>query len=143
MPPEPPSDIEEFVVLGARVEALEASRAESDQMINTLSAEEFSKFAATDVGDAIKRIAGVNVVEGQFAIIRGLEDRYSSTLFNSAPIPSPDPNKPVRPARSVPLRNRERPRRREDVRARSAEQLVRRLDRHHHERPIPKSSRSA
>ncbi len=92
-PPEPPSDIEEFVVLGARVEALEASRAESDQMINTLSAEELSKFAATDVGDAIKRIAGVNVVEGQFAIIRGLEDRYSSTLFNSAPIPSPDPNK--------------------------------------------------
>ncbi len=94
--PEPPledaSDVEEFVVLGARVEALEASRAESDQLINTLSAEEFSKFAASDVGDAIKRIAGINVVEGQFAIIRGLEDRYSSTLYNSAPIPSPDPN---------------------------------------------------
>ena len=85
-------DVEEFVVLGARVEALEASRAESDELINTLSAEEFSKFAASDVGDAIKRIAGINVVEGQFAIIRGLEDRYSSTLYNSAPIPSPDPN---------------------------------------------------
>ncbi len=86
-------DVEEFVVLGARVEALEASRAESDELINTLSAEEFSKFAASDVADAIKFVAGVNVVEGQFAIIRGLEDRYSSTLYNSAPIPSPDPDK--------------------------------------------------
>jgi TonB-dependent receptor len=86
-------DVEEFVVLGARVEALEASRAESDEMINTLSAEEFSKFAASDVADALKFVAGVNVVEGQFAIIRGLEDRYSSTLYNSAPIPSPDPDK--------------------------------------------------
>jgi outer membrane receptor protein involved in Fe transport len=85
--------VEEFVVLGARVEALEASRAESDEMINTLSAEEFSKFAASDVADALKFVAGVNVVEGQFAIIRGLEDRYSSTLYNSAPIPSPDPDK--------------------------------------------------
>ena len=80
-------------MLGARVEALEASRAESDELINTLSAEEFSKFAASDVADALKFVAGVNVVEGQFAIIRGLEDRYSSTLYNSAPIPSPDPDK--------------------------------------------------
>ena len=80
-------------MLGARVEALEASRAESDELINTLSAEEFSKFAASDVADALKFVAGVNVVEGQFAIIRGLEDRYSSTLYNSAPIPSPDPDR--------------------------------------------------
>jgi outer membrane receptor protein involved in Fe transport len=86
-------DAEEFVVLGARVEALAASRAESDQMINTLSAEEFAKFAAGDVADALKFVAGVNVVEGQFAIIRGLEDRYSSTLYNNAPIPSPDPDR--------------------------------------------------
>jgi len=92
--PPPPQDagVEEFLVLGARVVALEASREESDKLINTLTSEEFTKFAASDVGDAIKRIAGINVVEGQFAIIRGLEDRYSSTLYNSAPIPSPDPN---------------------------------------------------
>ena len=68
-------------------------RQESDQLVNLLSAEELSQFAATDVGDALKRVAGVNVVEGQFAIIRGLEDRYSSTLYNGAPVPSPDPDK--------------------------------------------------
>ena len=127
-------------MLGARVEALEASRAESDEMINTLSAEEFSKFAASDVADALKFVAGVNVVEGQFAIIRGLEDRYSSTLYNSAPIPSPDPDK-----QSVQL----------DLFASdivsnlvvaktfgagSAQQLLRRLDQHPHAR-LPRRDR--
>ncbi len=67
-------------------------RMESDQLVNLLSSEDLSKFAASDVADALKRVAGVNIVEGQFAIIRGLEDRYSSTLFNGAPVPSPDPD---------------------------------------------------
>jgi len=89
----PPAGVEEVLVLGARVEAMEASRQESDEMINTLTAADISKFAATDIADVILRVPGVNVVEGQFAIIRGLEDRYSSTLYNSAPIPSPDPDR--------------------------------------------------
>jgi TonB-dependent receptor len=91
--PEAPPDVEEFVVLGVKTEALEASRQESDEMINTLSAAEISKYSASDIADVILRVPGVNVVEGQFAIIRGLEDRYSSTLYNSAPIPSPDPDR--------------------------------------------------
>ena len=68
-------------------------RLESDKLVNLLSAEDLSRFAASDVADALKRVAGVNVVEGQFAIIRGLEDRYSSTLYNGAPVPSPDPDR--------------------------------------------------
>ncbi|MBY0400773.1 TonB-dependent receptor plug domain-containing protein, partial [Myxococcota bacterium] len=68
-------------------------RLESDQLMNLLSAEDLSKFAASDVGDALKRIAGINVIGGQFAVIRGLEDRYSSTLYNGAPVPSPDPTR--------------------------------------------------
>jgi outer membrane receptor protein involved in Fe transport len=88
------SDIEEFVVLGAKgaLESLDL-RVESDELLNVLSAEELSRFAASDVAEGLKRVAGVNVVEGQFAIIRGLEDRYSATLYNSAPIPSPDPDR--------------------------------------------------
>jgi TonB-dependent receptor len=66
---------------------------ESDELLNTLNAAEFAKFAASDVADALKFVPGVNVVNGQFAIIRGLEDRYSSTLYNSAVVPSPDPNR--------------------------------------------------
>lgn len=78
-------------VVGDMMNNLEL-RLESDEIVNLMSAEDLSKFAASDVADALKRVAGVNVVEGQFAIIRGLEDRYSSTTYNGAPIPSPDPD---------------------------------------------------
>jgi TonB-dependent receptor len=94
-PPEPePSDVEEFVVIASPVqEILAASRLDSDQLLDTLSAEDFSKLAVSDIADALKFVPGVNVVEGQFAVIRGLEDRYSSTLYNGAVVPSPDPDR--------------------------------------------------
>jgi TonB-dependent receptor len=83
--------VEEIVITGV-YKAPVADRPNADEFINTLDTAEIGKFAASDIGDAIKRIPGINVVEGQFAIIRGLEDRYSSTLYNSAPVPSPDPD---------------------------------------------------
>lgn len=88
--------LDPFVVEESQVGELMASlelRMEADELLNIMSAEDFSKFAAGDVAEALKRVAGVNVVEGKFAIIRGLEDRYSSTVYNSAPVPSPDPDK--------------------------------------------------
>ena len=89
-------DLDAFVVEASTAEAATDAlelRMEADQHLNIMSAEDLSKFAASDVGDALKRVAGVNVVEGQFAIIRGLEDRYNSTLYNSAVVPSPDPDR--------------------------------------------------
>jgi len=88
-------DLEAFVVEAEVVEDILDElelRMDADQLLNIMSAEDFSKFAASDVADALKRVSGVNVVDGQFAIIRGLEDRYSATLYNRAPVPSPDPN---------------------------------------------------
>jgi hypothetical protein len=102
LPPLPPEgsdqvlQLEAFVVeaetVGQMMESIEL-REESDLQLNIMSAEDLSKFASSNVADALKRVAGVNVEGGEFAIIRGLEDRYSSTLFNSAVIPSPDPNR--------------------------------------------------
>jgi outer membrane receptor protein involved in Fe transport len=84
--------VEEIVVTGQQ-KAPEANRELADEVINVMGPEDLAKFSASDIADAIKRIPGVNVVEGQFAIIRGLEDRYSSTLYNGAPVPSPDPDR--------------------------------------------------
>jgi len=64
---------------------------ESAGSINFLSSEDFSKYAATDLADVVARLPGVNVVEGKFAVVRGLGDRYNSTLVNGMPVPSPDP----------------------------------------------------
>ena len=86
-------ELEEFVVTAQKVEDLMQLRIESDQLLNVVGVEEFAKFAAGDVAEVLERVAGVNIVEGQFAIIRGLEDRYSSTLYNGAPVPSPDPDR--------------------------------------------------
>jgi hypothetical protein len=88
--------LDAFVVEASTVSEIMASlelRMESDQLLDIMSAEDLSRYAAGDVAEALKRVAGVNVVEGKFAIIRGLEDRYSSTTWNGAPVPSPDPDK--------------------------------------------------
>lgn len=90
--PDEPAQLEEFVVTAEKIEDLMTLRLESDQLLNVVGAEEFAKFAAGDVAEVLERVAGVNVVEGQFAIIRGLEDRYSSTMLNGAAVPSPDPD---------------------------------------------------
>jgi outer membrane receptor protein involved in Fe transport len=102
LPPLPPEtsdevlELDAFVVEASTVEemmpALEL-RIDSEALINTMSAADLSKYAAGDVAAALVRVAGVTVQKGQFAIIRGLEDRYNNAMYNSAPIPSPDPDR--------------------------------------------------
>lgn len=93
--------LQDFSVTAAEANQLMANielRMDSDSLLNILSGEDFSKFAASDVGEAIKRVSGVTVEGGQFAVIRGLDERYSSTMLNGVPVPSPDPDR-----QSVPL----------------------------------------
>src|SRR5690606_21149997 len=88
-------ELQDFNITAEEASAHEANidvRIKADKLVDLFSSEDFSKFAAGDVADALKRISGVNVIEGQFAIIRGLENRYSSTTYNGAPVPSPDPD---------------------------------------------------
>ncbi len=64
---------------------------DSARALDVFSSEDFSKFAASDVADAVKRIAGVSVNDGKFPSVRGLNDRYTVTTLNGMPLPSPDP----------------------------------------------------
>jgi TonB-dependent receptor len=87
-------DLEAFVVeasmVGDMMNDIEL-RMDADALVDVMGTEDLAKFAASDVADALKRVSGVSVVEGRFAVIRGLEDRYSSTTFNKAVVPSADP----------------------------------------------------
>ena len=65
----------------------------SQSTLSIMSSEDFSKFAASDIGDAVKRVSGVSVEGGKYASIRGLSDRYVSTTLNGLPIASPDPDR--------------------------------------------------
>ncbi len=50
-----------------------------------------------DAAAALKRLPGLSVVDGRFAYVRGLGERYSSTTLNDAPLASPVPDKKVIP----------------------------------------------
>ncbi|WP_193214610.1 carboxypeptidase regulatory-like domain-containing protein [Luteolibacter marinus] len=54
---------------------------------------EFSQKNISDAAGAVGKISGANIVGGKFAVVRGLADRYVTTLFNGAAISSADPSR--------------------------------------------------
>ena len=72
---------------------LMADRQKAASLSDALSAEDFSRASAGDAAEAVSKITGVNIVDGKYAVVRGLGDRYSNTLMNGAVLPSNDPSK--------------------------------------------------
>ncbi len=98
-----PSGVElaEYVVLepflaGTLASVIEEQKS-STEVATILGAEQFSRSGASDVASALTRASGLTLVGGQFVFIRGLGERFSSTLVNGAAIPSPDPTRRVVP----------------------------------------------
>lgn len=58
-----------------------------------ISKEEFTKTGVSDAAGAVGKISGANIVGGKYAVVRGLADRYVTTLFNGASISSADPSR--------------------------------------------------
>ncbi len=95
-----PNAIEEVVVLGrfkAAATDIVSERIESDVPIDMLDAEGISRVGDSDVAQALRRVPGLTVAQGKFVYVRGLGERYSSTLLNGAAVPSPDLTRNVLP----------------------------------------------
>lgn len=60
---------------------------------DAISSEIFSKAGASDVASAIKFVTGTSVVDGKYATVRGLSDRYTGTTLNGVRVPSADPRR--------------------------------------------------
>jgi outer membrane receptor protein involved in Fe transport len=73
--------------------SLLAKRQKSISISDAISAEEISKSGSSDASSAMKKVTGASVVGGKYVYIRGLGERYSSTMLNGAEIPSADPDK--------------------------------------------------
>lgn len=58
-----------------------------------LSEEDFAKQSVSDAGEAIEKISGANVVDGKYAVVRGLADRYITTTMNGGAISSAVPSR--------------------------------------------------
>lgn len=66
---------------------------EMTALASSIGAAEFSSRSIGDAAGAVKNVAGANIVDGKYAVIRGLGDRYSATTMNGAIIPSSDPSR--------------------------------------------------
>jgi len=93
------TQINEVVVAGqASVENDRSARGlekNSNTVENILSQNTIQLLPDVTVGDALQRVSGVtiqrtNTGEGRYAIIRGMDQRYNTTLVNGIKIPSPD-----------------------------------------------------
>ena len=92
-----PHAMEEIVVTGAyRPNAVTRSR-DSESVVDVLSADDFAITGDSTAVDALARVPGLTVINSKYVYVRGLGERYSNTLLNGAPLPSPDPTRRVIP----------------------------------------------
>ena len=64
---------------------------------DVLSKQEIARTPDSSASDAVKRVPSVTVDEGKYVVIRGLGDRYVSTMLNGASLPSPEPDRQAVP----------------------------------------------
>ncbi|MEP9401186.1 TonB-dependent receptor domain-containing protein [Sphingomonas silueang] len=86
---------EEIVVVGRNIPNVVRA---TPQVVSVLSEADIARTGDGDIAGALTRVTGLSVVGGGFVYVRGLGDRYSSSLLNGSPLPSPEPLR-----RSVPL----------------------------------------
>ncbi len=73
--------------------ALLKQRQEAFSVSDAIGADQISQSGAGNAADAMRFVTGASVVDGKYIFIRGLGDRYTSTLLNGTEIPSTDPLK--------------------------------------------------
>jgi TonB-dependent receptor len=97
--PPAPGPIEEVVVLG---KFIPDEKRTTSEISNVLDEESLGLLADTSVGDALSRVTGLSLVGGKYVYVRGLGERYSSTLLDGSRISSPVPFQKTVPLDIVP-----------------------------------------
>ena len=95
---------EELVVTAPTLEA-DSSTAAAQMMMrmrapsvqDNIGALEMSANNDSNAADAMQRVTGVSVVEGQSVFVRGLGERYSNTTLAGATLPTTEPDRRVVP----------------------------------------------
>jgi hypothetical protein len=91
--------IEEVVAVGSYIPTTAtAQERDSSAVLDAIGSEQMARFGDSSAASALKRVAGVSVVGGQFAVVRGLQGRYIASTLNGGSMPSTDPMR-----RDVPL----------------------------------------
>ncbi|MYI01436.1 MAG: TonB-dependent receptor, partial [Gammaproteobacteria bacterium] len=80
--------VEEISVVGQFVPD---EKRETASVSNVVGSEQFTRSGDSNIAESLKRVAGLSTVGGKFVYVRGLGERYSTTLLNGAILPSPEP----------------------------------------------------
>ena len=88
------AEVEEIVVNGRFIPDVIRDTAE---VASFLSAEDVQRAGDDNAAQALTRITGISLVSGKFVYVRGLGERYSQSLLNGSPLPSPEPLQRVIP----------------------------------------------
>ncbi|MCY4015291.1 MAG: hypothetical protein OXG82_21590 [Gammaproteobacteria bacterium] len=94
-----PGDVEEVVVLG---QFIPGDKRITSEVANMLDYEELALMPDTDVGGALSRVTGLSLVGGKYVYVRGLGERYSSTVLDGSRLSSPVPFQKTVPLDIVP-----------------------------------------
>jgi outer membrane receptor protein involved in Fe transport len=83
--------------LAGSLAAIMEEQKSTSAVTSVLGTEQITRAGDSDAAGALRRATGLTLVGGKFAYIRGLGERYATTLLNNASIPSPDPTRRVVP----------------------------------------------
>lgn len=94
-----PSDnaLKEVVVTSsyknASVAGLYARQKSNAAMTDGISAAQIARTPDKNVGETLKRISGVAVMDNKFVVVRGLSERYNGAMLNGQQLPSTELNR--------------------------------------------------
>ncbi len=94
-PAEEDQTLETVVVRG---QFIPEPQQQTSQVASFLSSEDLARQGDANAALALARLSGLSVIDGKFAYVRCLGDRYSAALLNGSALPSPEPLR-----RTVPL----------------------------------------
>lgn len=88
-------DLKEIVIEARQIKntdaALISMQSKSLSIQDGVSSQQLSRTGISNAAEGLKQVAGANVEEGKFMVMRGLGDRYSIAQINGLPMPSSDP----------------------------------------------------
>jgi TonB-dependent receptor len=79
------------------VEGLLLTRQRSASVGDGVGRAEISRTPASNAAQAAQRVPGAIIVGNRFVYVRGLGERYTNSLLNGSPLPSPEPDRAAIP----------------------------------------------
>ena len=75
------------------ISALYAQQKNSISISSGITSELIKRTPDRNTSDVLKRVSGASIQDNKFVIIRGLADRYNSSILNNAVLPSSEPDR--------------------------------------------------